>query len=273
VLLAYFALDDLPALLDAARRSGLHESTVLYVGSYGFNAGAASLIHESGARYAPMLALASVAPRADALAAMTTAERVAAGADTGRRFRDRSPTEAWQLDELSAATARSRPLREFARGLLAGLAHDGVRGWVWLSRGAFGLAAQPIDAEHQAFWEAVDPATLFLVGEEYPPFEDDPAAAARAQDAGRAALARGGPIRRSLARRYAAGITPGYHLAPGLGGNVHHRSRAAVNRWRDAYLAARRAAGVSTFAVFDFRFANASPQVMRDICRALSSGT
>jgi hypothetical protein len=89
-------------------------------------------------------------------------------------------------------------------------------------------------------------------------------------DAGRRALAAGGPVRRSLARRYQAGITPGYRLAPGLGGNVNHRSRAYVNSWRTRYLAARHDAGLRDFAVFNFRFGNASPQVMNDVLRAVA---
>jgi hypothetical protein len=57
---------------------------------------------------------------------------------------------------------------------------------------------------------------------------------------------------------------------PGLGGNVNGRSRTFVNRWRAGYLAARRAAGVRDFAVFNFGFANASPQVMNDVLRAVA---
>jgi hypothetical protein len=43
-----------------------------------------------------------------------------------------------------------------------------------------------------------------------------------------------------------------------------------VNRWRARYLATRREAGVSDFAVFNFRFGNAAPQVMNDVLRAVA---
>jgi len=51
---------------------------------------------------------------------------------------------------------------------------------------------------------------------------------------------------------------------------VNHRSRAYVNSWRSRYLAARREAGIRDFAVFNFRFGNASPQVMNDVLRAIA---
>src|SRR5207253_1982486 len=198
---------------------------------------------EAGFRYAPMLALKTVAPSARELAGLTPAQRVAAGRAAGLAFRDRMrsplfPVETWQFDELSRDVARSRPLREFARGAIDGLRQgrkqdSEVRGFVWLAAGAFDLPLQPIDAEHQRFWEVVNAACSHIAGEEFPDFVGDPAAAARAEDAGRRALAAGGPIRRSLASRYVAGITPGYRLAPGLGGNVGGRSRAVVNRWRN----------------------------------------
>jgi hypothetical protein len=43
-----------------------------------------------------------------------------------------------------------------------------------------------------------------------------------------------------------------------------------VNRWRARYLATRQAAGVRSFAVFNFRFGNASPQVMSDVLGAVA---
>jgi hypothetical protein len=279
VLLSYFTLRDLPALMNAVRQTGLAERAIVNVGSYGVNRRAADAVHEADCRYAPMLTLSRVAPPARELASMRPATRLAAGRAAGRKFREQMssplfPVETWQLDELSRDVARSRPLREFCRGVLDGLVHGrardrDIRGFVWLAEGAFGLPSLPIDGELQRFWESVDAATLRIVGEEFPPFVGDPVAAARSEDAGRRALAAGGPIRRSLARRYAAGITPGYRLVPGLGGNVEHRSRAYVNRWRGGYLSARRAPGVRDFAVFHFRFGNASPQVMRDVLLAL----
>jgi hypothetical protein len=134
----------------------------------------------------------------------------------------------------------------------------------------FALALRPIDAELNSFWHVVGAAASHIAGEEFPPFAGDPAAAARVGHAGRRALAAGGPIRRSLATRYVADSTPGYRLVPGLGGNVDQRSRTFVNRWRGSYLATRRKAGVRNFAVFNFRFGNASPRVMNDVLRAVA---
>jgi hypothetical protein len=277
VLLSYFTLRDLGTLLDAVRRSGLSQRATVYVGSYGANRRAAALVQEEGCVYAPMLALRNVLP--SPLPA-TAARRVAAGREAGRLFRDAlrglpGGAETWQFDELSRQVASSRPVREFARGVLDGMLHSrsqdrDVSGFVWLAHGAFALPLRPIDAELTAFWHVVDAAASHIAGEEFPQFVGDPAAAAHTEDAGRRALAAGGPIRRSLAARYIAGITPGYRLVPGLGGNVEGRSRTFVNRWRGRYLAARRATSVRDFAVFNFRFANASPQVMTDVLRAIA---
>jgi hypothetical protein len=277
VLLSYFTLRDLGALLDAVGRSGLSRRATVYVGSYGASPRAGALVQEEGYLYAPMLALRNVLPSP---LPSTVARRVASGREAGRSFRDSirelpGGAEAWQFDELSRQVASSRPIREFARGVLDGMLHgrsqDGdLPGFVWLAHAAFALPLKPIDRELTAFWHVLDAAALHVAGEEFPPFLGDPAAAARAEDAGRRALAAGGPIRRSLAARYIAGITPGYRLVPGLGGNVERRSRTFVNQWRARYLAARRAAGVRDFAVFNFRFANASPQVMNDVLRAVA---
>lgn len=277
VLLSYFALKDLAVLLDAVRRSGLAGRAAVFVGSYGANRRAANAVHEAGLRYAPMLALRNVVPSP---LPPTAARRVAAGREAGRSFRDgmRSPlfpVETWQFEELSRDVANSRPLREFARGVLDGMLHGRARdpdisGFVWLAEGAFALPSRPVDSELDVFWHVVGTAASHLVGEEFPPFVGNPAAAARREDSGRRALAAGGPIRRSLAARYIAGITPGFRLAPGLGGNVDDRPRTFVNRWRRQYLAARRKAGVHDFGVFNLRFGNASPQVMNDVLRAIS---
>jgi hypothetical protein len=277
VLLSYFTLRDLGTLLDAVRRSGLSQRATVYIGSYGANPRAAALVQEEGCLYAPMLALRHVLPSP---LPPTAGRRVAAGREAGRSFRDAMRSlpgagETWQLDELSRRVASSRAVREFARGVLDGMLHGraqdpDISGFVWLARSAFALPLRPIDIELNAFWHVVDAAASHIAGEEFPPFVGDPAAAARAEDAGRRALAAGGPIRRSLAARYMAGITPGYRLVPGLGGNVDGRSRTFVNRWRARYLAARRGVGVRSFAVFNFRFGNASPQVMNDVLRAIA---
>ena len=277
VLLSYFTLRDLAGLLDAVRRSGLADRADVYVGSYGVNPRAANAVHEQGSRYAPILGLRNVLPSS---LPPRPARRVAAGREVGRLFRDRmrpdpAAVEPWQFDELSRLVASSRQVREFARGVLDGLLHGRAQdqdlpGFVWLAHSAFGLARRPVDAELSAFWHTVGAAATHVVGEEFPPFVGDPAASAHAEDGGRRALAAGGPVRRSLAARYQAAITPGYRLAPGLGGNVDRRSRAYVNGWRMRYLATRREAGVRDFAVFNFRFGNAAPQVMNDVLRAVA---
>src|SRR6266511_4716563 len=111
-----------------------------------------------------------------------------------------------------------------------------------------------------------------LVGEEYPDFVGDPARAARTQADGERALASGGPVRRALAGRYLAGMSPGYRIGHGLGGNVAGLPRAQVNRWRDAFIAGRARLGVAGFAEFHFVFENSRPVVMRDVTRAVARG-
>jgi hypothetical protein len=43
-----------------------------------------------------------------------------------------------------------------------------------------------------------------------------------------------------------------------------------VNRWREGYVRARAAAGVSGFAEFDFRSGNNRARVMRDVLHTLA---
>jgi hypothetical protein len=226
------ALKDLAALLDAVPASGLAGRAAVCVGSYGVNRRAGDAVHQAGLRYAPMLALRNDAPSP---LPSTAARRVAAGREAGRSFRDgmRSPlfpVETWQFEELSRGVASSRPLREFSRGVLEGMLHGragdrDISGFVWLAEGAFALPSRPVDAGVDVFWHVLGAAASHLVGEEFPAFVGDAAAAARRQDAGRRALAAGGPIRSSLADRYVAGVTPGVRLVPGLGGNVDGRPR------------------------------------------------
>jgi hypothetical protein len=49
-------------------------------------------------------------------------------------------------------------------------------------------------------------------------------------------------------------------------------SRAAVVRWRNAYVDARAREGVAGFAQFYVRFENARTTVMRDALRAVARG-
>jgi hypothetical protein len=66
-------------------------------------------------------------------------------------------------------------------------------------------------------------------------------------------------------------MTPGYRLAPGLGGNTQGLPRSEVNRWRQTYMNTRAAtAGVAGFAEFNFRFQNSTRVVMRDVLNELA---
>ena len=147
-----------------------------------------------------------------------------------------------------------------------------MKGWVWATRAALRLASRPVDRELTAFWRQLGRASFRLVGEEYPDFVGDPARAARTWSDGQRALASGGPVRRALAERYVAGMSPGYRIGHGLGGNVGGLSRAEVNRWRNAYIAERARQGVAGFAEFHFVFENSRTTVMRDQHRAVARG-
>jgi hypothetical protein len=144
-----------------------------------------------------------------------------------------------------------------------------VEGLVWVAHSALGLASQPVTSELGSFWNMLNRAALGYVGEEYPRFEGDPATVARAQASGQRALEAGGPVRRALAQKYVAGMTPGYHLAAGLGGNVHGWARPRVNRWRATYVQERVRSGVVGLGEFDFRFGNSDPQVIHDTLSAI----
>jgi hypothetical protein len=223
------------------------------------------------------------------LLALSTAQRLAWGVELGRRYRDtiRNSRQAgirvdsWQLDELGTqlAGAQGRQHREFVRGVLQGMSFGRrvlgdreSKGFVWSTREALRLARLPIDAELRAFWQQLDRASFRLVGEEFPNFVGDPAAAARTQADGWRALAAGGPVRQRLAGRYVAGMTPGYRIGHGLGGNVNGLSRAGVNQWRNGYVAERARIGVAGFGEFHFVFENRRTFVMQDAARAVARG-
>lgn len=228
-------------------------------------------------------------PDVPALLRLSTAQRVGWGIEVGRRYRDAIRharqagvrVSAWQLDELGTqlAGAQGRQHREFVRGILQGLnlgrrvlGDLGSRGSVWATRRALRLASLPVDPELSAFWLVLQRSTFRIVGEEYPDFVGDPVRAARTWSDGQRALASGGPARRALAGRYLAGLTPGYRIGRGLGGNVAGLSRAEVNRWRNRYIAERARLGVAGFGEFHFVFENSRPVVMRDVTRAVARG-
>jgi hypothetical protein len=231
--------------------------------------------------------LAGPLPELDRLLRLPSARRVTWGVELGARFRDELraatdagvPVRSWQLDEILAEAAEGlgAQYREFTRGVLRGLlggrqalGDRSQRGIVWWAHTAQTLPGRRITPELSAFWRILNRASLALVGEEYPVFAGDAAAAARSEAAGQRGLQRGGPVRQALARKYLAGMTPGYHLLPGLGGNTGHRPRAEVNRWREEYVRTRAHAGVAGFAEFDFRYGNNRATVIGDVVGTLA---
>jgi hypothetical protein len=228
--------------------------------------------------------LAGPLPTLPRLLRLPTATRVTWSVELGARFRDAlratRAADTWQLDEILAECAggQGRPYRELIRGAVRGLVFGrpalgdtAFRGLVWWAKSAHALASRRITPELTTFWRMLNRGCLGLIGEEYPEFEGDPRAAARAAALGQEALRAGGPERRALARKYFCGLTPGFHLAPGLGGNTHGLSRAEASRWRAAYLRARAAAPVAGIAEFNFRFENSSRPVIRQLLRELAS--
>jgi hypothetical protein len=227
--------------------------------------------------------LAGPLPPLAQLLRLPTATRVTWGVELGSRFRDTlratAVADTWQLDEIVAECAGplGRQHRELTRGVLRGLAlgrpalgDRTSRGLVWWAKTAFVLPSRKITPELSAFWRMLNQACLGVIGEEYPEFVRDPRSAAKAGAAGRDRLARGGPVRRSLARKYISGLTPGFRLRPGLGGNTHRLPRAEAVRWRAAHIRARGGAHLSGFAEFNFRFENSSRTVVRELLRELA---
>jgi hypothetical protein len=236
------------------------------------------------ARNPRSIRLAGPLPGLPQLLRLPSATRVTWGVELGSRFRDMlraaEVAETWQLDEIVAECAgpQGRQYRELTRGVLRGLTYGRPalgdrteRGLVWWAKTANVLPSRAVTPELNAFWRMLDRASIHLIGEEYPDFAGDPRAAGRRAAAGHDRLRRGGPVRQKLARKYASGLTPGFRLAPGLGGNVRGLPRDEAERWRAAYLRARAAAGVSGFAEFDFRFENSSRQVVGELLHELAS--
>jgi hypothetical protein len=310
LLLSYFEPDDLPKLVRAIRATRTPPDTRIYVGSYGVGRPIARQVHSlKRGLYAPMFPVKPTSfwtrrrvegadePRYEGrippfatLMRLPVRERLAWGKELGRRFRDevrqaeaeRIRVDAWQLDELLAEISgpQGRQYREFTRGVIHGLNFgrlefgDGPRiGFVWAWLPALRIATLRVDSELRAFWRALDSATFRLVGEEYPPFTGNPEVRAREYAATQRTLARSrGEIRRRLAARYVVGMTPGWHPARGLQGNVARLPRSEVNRWRAKYVDERARAGVAGFGAYHFRFENSSEQVMRDTLAGLARG-
>ena len=308
---SYFDLDTLPGLIQALAAAEFPTSTRIHVGSYGVNGEASDQIRRlEGGRYAPMFkwtrtaawngrnlppedeerippALRGPVPPDSRLFTLSARQRIAWGVEIGRRYRDTIRNarregiriDMWQFDELSREVAHSRTRRELVRGILEGLT-DGRRplgdretkGWVWSTREALRLAALQPTPELSSFWLRLNASCFRIIGEEYPPFVGDPAQVARTWSDGWRALAGGGPARRSLAGRYVAGMSPGYRLGVGLGGNTRGLSRAAVNRWRNAYIAERVRIGTAGFGEFALVVQNARQTVLNDVALAVAGG-
>jgi hypothetical protein len=229
-------------------------------------------------------------PGSSAGQAISPVDRRVWGIELGRRFRDEIraarakgiPVATWQFDEILGECGRSgssNPHREFIGGVLRGLAvgrpqlgdtHE--KGFVWAAHTAMtGLPGLPISGDLRRFWQDLDAAARFLVGEEYPEFTGDPAGAARAFCAGHQALARKPGIRRKLADRYLVGMTPGWRPRQfGLGGNVAGKSPAEVTQWRNGFIDERiglqRPRG---FAQFNFAKENTRSNRVEDAVRSL----
>ena len=218
----------------------------------------------------------------------SAASRVAWGRELGRRFRDRVRARiragwliaGWQFDEITteAAGRRGRPIREFIRGVLHGLTYGRpaledrkMRGFVYLAPGARRLTGMR-GGEVRLFWRMVDRAALRLVGEEYPTFAGSARRAAARQSRAQRSLRRAGASRRSLARRYIVGMSPGHRRGAGLGGNERYAPRRHVNSWRRAFVRRRARMGASGFGQFDFTESNRRHRAMRDALRALALG-
>jgi hypothetical protein len=229
--------------------------------------------------------LAGPLPPLPHLLGLPSATRVSWGVELGARFRDTlratAVADTWQLDEIVAQCAgpQGRQYRELTRGVLRGLTYGRAalgdtasRGLVWWAKTALVLPSRAVTPELSAFWHMLDRGCRGLIGEEYPDFVGDPgAAASQAGRLGQDRLRRGGPVRRRLAGKYFCGLTPGFRLEPGLGGNTHGLSRAEAEHWRASYLRTRRAAGVAGFAEFNFRFENSPRSVVRELLRELAA--
>jgi hypothetical protein len=240
---------------------------------------------------------AGAIPRSQPLAPLASSDRHAWGRELGCRFRDsirrarREGVEVatWQFDELLrevagfASAAQQRAHREYTTGILEGLLHGrpelgdaAEQGLVWVAGSALRrLPTVPVSSPGvEAFWQALNEAASLYVGQEYVPFRGAPQARARESAVGQQLLLKEGVIRPQLGRRYAVGMTPGYHSRKDiLGGNVDGLSPSAVDRWRERFVRERTAlAPVAGFAQFNFCEGNRSPGPTVGAVRAAALG-
>jgi hypothetical protein len=203
------------------------------------------------------------------------------GRELGSRFRDRvrelralkkADVGSWQFDEIPANVLHSTAARELARGMLDGLANGRPElgdqfepGIAFIANPALQLTATRPSGELLRFWQTVDRDTIAFVGEEYPKFVGDPRRSAFVESSGQRHMAAAGGVLASLAGKYMVGVTPGYHLAPGYGGNLKGKSGEGVDAWRAAFLTARAQLGVTGFAVFEIHGRNGLRSVMSGV--------
>ncbi len=205
--------------------------------------------------------------------------RYQAGLEVGRRFRDAIRYKrahhlrvvTWQFDEIpneSVAAGGSKYL-PIVQGILRGLTYGRPElGDVKLPGIVYASGRTVVGIHSRSFWNAVDDSSLWLVGEEYPDFVGAPGSVARAISGWRSRL----PA--SLEAKYVAGLTPGYRLGVGLGGNVKHRSESFVNKWRLGYVRTRalEGGGLAGFAQYNFNYHNVATKVVEDVMLATSRG-
>jgi hypothetical protein len=300
-VVAVFSTGVLPRILETVSSGPQPPVADWFVGSYGINKRASELVCAApGCKYAPVFGIqphTSASARAGrklsraqaALLDRTRAGRIpgadavppddqrAWGIELGRRFRDQIranrdkgiQVDTWQFDEILSEVVSDGSARVFVGGILCGLAQGRRKlgdmrepGLVWTAGLAVsGLPGLPVTDEVQRFWEDLDRATLFLVGEEYPVFRDDADGVGRGHAAGqRALLASGGEIRRSLGKRYVVGMTPGWIPSDGLRGNVDGQPFGFVKTWRRGFVHGRCAGQAPRgFAQFNFVKENARP--------------
>jgi hypothetical protein len=233
-------------------------------------------------------------PRASQVSPLPSRDHYRWGLELGRRFRDQVrrarereiPVATWQFDEIvyqivGGPLSTRTQYAAYTTGILDGL-HRGRPGFdqpeqgiVWAARSTLArLPVAPITPAMERFWHAVNDAAFAYVGEEYVDFAGSAAAAAARWSAGQRLLLGRGVVRPQIGRKYVVGMTPGYHHRHDtLGGNVDNRSRAWVNRWRNAYVRERvRVAKPSGFAQFNFTQENNTPERMLDAVRAAALG-
>ena len=212
------------------------------------------------------------------------------GRELGRRFRDRLRqldsegihSSSYQFDEIPTNVLESENgsrARDLIRGMMNGVAHGRpelgdrfMRGLTYIANASLQLASAPMTGELDRFWRTVDHDSLAVVGEEYPKFEGNPDRSAFVQSSGeRTMIARGGTLGH-LGDKYVTGITPGYRVVHGLGGNVKGRSDDGVNAWRTAYLHARAQLGVAGFGAYQMLDRNGYREVLRPMLKAFAAG-